>query len=75
MTWLDAEGHIANSRREALVDPDDPRLDAPAELSVLLDPGQSRTFELSFARAQTADTWVTDAEHTRVELVELEVVE
>ncbi len=66
VAWLDDQGHIANSRRETLVDAD-------GGAGSPIEPGQSRTFSLTFSRAQAADDWVADADHTRVEIVELEV--
>ena len=47
----------------------------PEDLIAPLRPGKTRTFTFTFGKTEVVDGWIADADHTTLELVELELGE
>lgn len=76
VVFLDASSNIAEIKMEFLATPSHPMgIPIPERLKLPFTSGQARAFEYLVGDPNVNEDWVADAEHTRVEVVEIEFVE
>jgi len=71
--FLDDRGMVVVRKTQWLVVQEGEGIKADKELLKPLRRGQSRTLHYEFPRANAPDSWVADAEHVRLEVIELEL--
>lgn len=73
--WKDAEGQVARSKEWLLNCEEKAGVDAPADLTRPLQPGEKRTFEFTFVENEASEDWAADLEHIQIDVVTLELAE
>ena len=73
--WKDAEGQVARSKEWLLNCEEKAGIDAPAELTRPLRPGEKRTFEFTFVDTEACEGWPADLEHIQIDVVTLKLAE
>ena len=73
VAWSNADGRVTRSKDWYLCVAPSDRFDSAEELVQPLTPGETRTFSFHFRRGEAADDWAEDAEHIRIDLIDLVV--
>jgi hypothetical protein len=73
--WKDAAGQVARSKEWFLNCEEKPGVDAPADLTRPLSPGEKRTFEFVFVAREACGDWAADVEHLQIDVVTLKTGE
>ena len=71
--WKDAAGGVARSKEWFLNCEEKAGIDAPADLTRPLDPGETRTFEFFFVAKEACEDWAGDVEHIQIDVVTLKL--
>jgi hypothetical protein len=71
--FLDEAGSVVGRKNQWVVADRESGIQAPEESYAPLRPGKSRAVHLELPRSQTPSTWPGDAEHIRLDVIELEL--
>ncbi len=71
--WKDGAGQVARSKEWFLNCEEKAGVDAPADLTRPLEPGEKRTFEFFFVAKEACDDWAADVEHLQLDVVTLKL--
>jgi len=73
VAWKNADGMVARTKEWFLNCEPKEGVDAPADLTRPLNPGETRTFEFDFRQREACDGWVADVEHVQLQVVEMKL--
>jgi len=73
VAWRNQDGKVARAKEWLLNCEPKEGVDAPADLTRPLDPGESRAFEFEFRSGEACDGWVADLANIQLQLVEMKL--
>jgi len=73
--WKDAAGQVARSKEWFLNCEEKEGIDAPADLTRPLNPGEKRTFEFVFTAKEACEDWTADLEHIQIDVISLKLAQ
>lgn len=69
--WKDGSGQVARSKEWFLNCEEKAGVDAPADLTRPLNPGETRTFEFVFVAKEACDGWTEDVGNIQIDVIDL----